>query len=357
MEYADIPNVGRIRMPAMEQQAIQQTDEDGKLIEEESYRVGEVYFEETGKTVPYIIVPRSKQDGRANMNELMINIIKWFDDIPQPQLVIDVSGSSPSGSYYEWAYEAWGNEKGAATGFDWKKRDDELTCAFRLSHKPFFSRARSAADWTRLGTDAAFLSRFYKLQRSFGVALRNKLRLVLTAVDETNAWVITRAMRSPRFQALGDTVAVAALRNQTWLAVGTATAALSRLIYAKHDGILYGTGDDNIWNFDVFKEAAVKVQVNSAGNDGKEKPRVVTRVRYPRLATLHAFAKNWPGESPTRHHMFEIMFVKERVCVIISSGDLHVQVIWARSKSCKSNLLRHSWNFSHILLVTTVLPP
>ena len=132
MKWTDVPKVGRIRMPQMEKQSVTQADESGKVIEEQPYRFGEVYFEETGKTVPYIIVPRSKQDGRANMNELMINIIKWFDDIPQPQLVIDVSGTSSFGSYYEWAYEAWGNDKGAAQGFNWGHRDDELTCASRL---------------------------------------------------------------------------------------------------------------------------------------------------------------------------------------------------------------------------------
>ena len=81
-------------------------------------------------------------------------------------------------------------------------------------------------------------------------------------------------MRSPRFQALGDTVDIASLQNQTWLAVG----------------------DDNIWNFDMFKEAAVKVQPNASGPDGKDKPKVIERVRYPRLNTMHAFAKDWPGE-------------------------------------------------------------
>ena len=115
------------------------------------------------------------------MNELMINLIKWFDDLPQPQLLVNVAGTSRASHYSEWAYGAWADdsEDGAAAGFGWPPKPDDLT-------------------------EGAFLARFHVKQREFMNALKKKVALVCGAVGETNAWIVTRAMRTPRFQVLGD---------------------------------------------------------------------------------------------------------------------------------------------------------
>eukprot|EP01047_Picozoa_sp_COSAG01_P115747 COSAG01_NODE_44411_length_419_cov_1.581250_1_plen_89_part_10 len=57
-----------------------------------------------------VVIERSRKVKSAlDLNALMINIIKWFDDIPQPHLVLDfgigsVGAKTQFANYGEWAY-------------------------------------------------------------------------------------------------------------------------------------------------------------------------------------------------------------------------------------------------------------
>ena len=90
-----------------------------KVKDEGKFRYGEIFFEETGNTVPYIIAPEGVQDAASReeaAKKLLTAMVKNMrhngEKLGKPNITFDISGHGTH--YLEWAKEIYDNDELAA---------------------------------------------------------------------------------------------------------------------------------------------------------------------------------------------------------------------------------------------------
>jgi len=145
------------------------------------YKVGIIEFKETGRRVPYLIVPRSETD--------QLNLLKQFAktmELGKPDMVVKVMGTKDT-SYVEWARDAYENPL-----------------------------VRQQAMWNYEGKEAPVPDEVY---REYASRALGTTASMMEALAETGAWIFSSADRRPPQQLLADGAIKSDVKDKgyTWI--------------------------------------------------------------------------------------------------------------------------------------------
>jgi hypothetical protein len=150
------------------------------------YRFGKIFFEETGKTVPYVIAPNKPSPDVDDAAEI-IRILVKHGGLKKPSIRFDVRARGQS--YLEWPKALYKN--------------DIIARAWGWQGNPYKG-------------DDCDLS---QARRSFGKKMLHTFQACVQGVVDAHGWFFFQAGRRPRHQLIGDAIDVygGSLNDVTWV--------------------------------------------------------------------------------------------------------------------------------------------
>lgn len=150
------------------------------------YRFGKIFFEETGKMVPYVIAPNEVPPGVDDAAEI-IKILVKHGGLKKPSIRFDVRARGHS--YLQWPEDLYNN--------------DIIARAWQWRGNPHPG-------------DDCDLS---QARRSFGKKMLHTFQACVQGVVDADGWFFFQAGRRPRHQLIGDAIDVygGSLNDVTWV--------------------------------------------------------------------------------------------------------------------------------------------